>query len=296
MQRIGINALFGQPSRQFIGAQPRSDEDKRLFIPHLPELIEQNITLVAVLHEDGALADGIHRFAGPRGADGHRITEKGLGKGLHLVRHRGRKENRLGCFRQCLENAPDRRQKAEIDHLVALVEHEMLDLAQINLALCLQILEPARRGDNDIDTLFQRADLEIIALAATDGQITHLQTGRERLDTVRDLIGKLAGRDEHQNSCMARQFRLAPLEKNMQQWQKIGRRLAGAGLRQADQVAPFENRRNGVTLDRGRVDQPLRRDIVDNRRCKAKLEKGIGFERGVRCDVALVCCLIGIRR
>ncbi len=295
MQRIRINALFGQPSRQLIGTQARSDENKRLFIPHLPKLTEQDITLVTILHKDGALADGIHSFAGARGADHNRITEKGLGKRLHLVGHRGREKDRLACFRQRLENTPDRRQEAEIDHLVALIEHEMLDLPQINLALRLQILEPARGGDDDIDSLFQRANLEIIALTATDGQVTHLQTCRECLDAVRDLIGKLTGRNKHENACMARQFRLPPVEKNIQQRQQIGRRLAGAGLRKANEVAPFENGRNGVTLDRCRVGQSLRRYVIDNRRCQTKVEKGIGCERGVN-NVALAGRHIAIRR
>ena len=295
MQRIRIDAPVGQPSRQLIGAQARSDENKRLFIPHLPKLTEQDITLVTILHKDGALADGIDSFARARGADDDRITEKGFGKGLHLVRHRGREKDSLACFRQRLENTPDRRQEAEIDHLITLVEHEMLDLPQINLALRLQILEPARRGDDDIDTLFQRANLEIIALAAADGQVTHLQTCRERLDAVRDLIGKFPCRNKHENACMARQLRLAPVEKNIQQRQKIGRRLAGAGLREANEVAPFENGRNRVPLDRCRIGQPLRRDIVDNRRCQTKLEERIGCERGVR-NIAFIHRLIGIRR
>ena len=60
----------------------------------------------------------------------------------------------------------------------------MLDVVEIDLATGLQILEPARGGDNNIDPLVQRANLEIIPLTATDGQVAHLEASGEGLDAV----------------------------------------------------------------------------------------------------------------
>ena len=175
VKRVGVDTVFGQPSCQFIGPQPRPHEDKRLFIPHTRKLAKQDVTLVGVANEDRALIDGIHRLAGLRGADGDRVGEECLGKRLHFLRHGGREKHRLRFGRQSLENAFNRRQEAEINHLVALVEYEMLYLPEINLALRLQILEPPRRGDDDINTLFQGTKLKIITLTSTDGEITNLQ-------------------------------------------------------------------------------------------------------------------------
>ena len=174
MQCVGVDPLLGQPFRQFIGPQARSDEDECLFIRNLREFLKQDIPLVGIANQNGPLADSVNRFAGMRRADGDRIAEKGFGKCLHFHRHCRRKENCLCCFRKRLENAFDRRQETEIDHLVAFIKHKMLNLPEIDLSLRLKVFEPTRRGDDDVDTLFQRTNLEIIAFTAADRQITHL--------------------------------------------------------------------------------------------------------------------------
>ena len=125
-------------------ARSASHEDQRLLAFHAAELAEENVALVGIADQHGALADGIDRFAGAFGLDRHRIGQEGFGKPFHLVRHRGREEDGLAGLRQRLENAPDRRQEAQIDHLVALIEDEMFDIRQIDLAAGHQILETPR--------------------------------------------------------------------------------------------------------------------------------------------------------
>src|SRR5207302_3989840 len=74
------------------------------------------------------------------------------------------------------------------------------------------------------------------------------------LKAVEDLAGQFAGRAEHQHAAALafRPTRLA--EEMMQDRQREGCGLAGAGLRDPDHVAARKRDRNGLHLDRGRRD------------------------------------------
>ena len=65
-------------------------------------------------------------------------------------------------------------------------------------------------------------------------------------DLSRDLSGEFPRGSEHQGS----RLRAARLEKPVEQGQRKGRRLAGAGLSQAQHVAAGATRGNGLLLDR----------------------------------------------
>ena len=55
------------------------------------------------------------------------------------------------CLRQLRDDAADRREEAEVEHLVGLVEHEDLDPPRSTLR-CVDVVEqPARRGDEHVD-------------------------------------------------------------------------------------------------------------------------------------------------
>ena len=275
MQHVGIQPLLAKPVSKLLGADSCPRKDKHLSAIELLELLQQHIALVHSLDQHRRLFNGVHRLAGPCRTDGHRILEEGFSKCLHLLRHRRREEYRLAGRGQCLENAFDRRIEAEIDHLVAFVEDKMLDIVELDLATGLKVLETARRGHDHINAFIQRPDLEVIALAAADGNVADLEAAGESLDAVRNLIGELSRRGEDQHACPAHIVGLALVEQLVQKRQQIGRRLTGAGLRQADEIMSGKNGRNGLLLDRGRLGQALRRDVVDDARRETKFKKRI---------------------
>ena len=184
MKHVGVQPLFAKPVGKIFGAHPCAREDQNLTAIKLAKLVEQDVALVRPPDQNRRLGDGIHRLAGLCRLDRHRVVEEGFGKGLHLRRHGRREEHGLAGGWQGFENPLDSGIETEVDHLVALIEDEMLDIVEIHLAAGLQILEPARGRDDDIHALVQRANLEIIALAATDGEIAHLEASREGLDAV----------------------------------------------------------------------------------------------------------------
>ena len=58
-------------------------------------------------------------------------------------------------LRQQLEDAPDVRQEAHVEHPVRLVEHEDLDLAEVDVPLADVVEQAAGRGDEDLDPAAQ---------------------------------------------------------------------------------------------------------------------------------------------
>ena len=85
-----------------------------------------------------------------------------------LLRERRREQQVLAARREQLEDPPDVRQEAHVQHPVRLVEHEDLDLAEIDRPLPDVVEQPARRRDEDLDAGAQRLDLGLDRDAAVD--------------------------------------------------------------------------------------------------------------------------------
>ena len=64
------------------------------------------------------------------------------------------------------DDAADRREEAQIQHLVGLVEDEDLRAGQADIALADVVEEPARRGNQHVDAAGERLDLRAMADAA----------------------------------------------------------------------------------------------------------------------------------
>ena len=93
------------------------------------------------------------------------------------------------------DDAADRRQEAQVEHLVGLVEHEDLACPRATMLRSRKVVEqPAGRGDQHVDAARQRLDLRPVADAAEhdgDGEAEMAAVGAEALG---DLGGQLAGR------------------------------------------------------------------------------------------------------
>ena len=60
-------------------------------------------------------------------------------------------KNRVCRFRQRGDDPPDRRDEAHVEHLVGFVEHEDLDLREVDVPLLHEVEQAAGRGDEDVD-------------------------------------------------------------------------------------------------------------------------------------------------
>ncbi len=95
----------------------------------------------------------------------------------------------------------------------------------------------------------KRAELHAVGLATVDGQHVHArQPSGIPLEGLAHLQGELAGGSQHE-----RLWRLLLEVELAEDGQRKGRRLAGAGLREPDDVPPLEQRGDRRLLDRRRV-------------------------------------------
>ena len=126
-----------------------------------------------------------------RGADLHvlRVPDDLVRQLHHFVRHRRREEQRLPRVpvRQRRDDAADVGPEAHVHHPVRLVEHERLELVEVDGAVALVIHQPAGRGDDDVDAGLERALLRIHRDAAVDRDAGEVRVIREALDVVLDL-------------------------------------------------------------------------------------------------------------
>ncbi len=100
--------------------------------------------------------------------------------------------------RQEREDLADVADEAHVEHPVGLVEDEDLDPRQVDRPLADVVEQPAGRGDDDLGTGAQRADLRIEADAAVDGRRADGVLGAVGPDALLDLERELAGRGEDQ--------------------------------------------------------------------------------------------------
>ena len=190
-----------------------------------------------------------------------------------VVGERGREQQVLALLRQQRDDAADVGQETHVEHAVGFVEHEDLDVPQIDVALRRVIEQPARRRDEHVDAA---AQLAICGLMLTPPKIDgRLQ--RHVLAVVAhallDLRRELARRREDQCADAARPFvrrRRGARHEPLQQRQREAGRLAGAGLRAGHDVAPFEHDGNDATLDRRGLRVALFRNATQQRGRKAE--------------------------
>src|SRR5438128_4115338 len=189
---------------------------------------------------------------------------------LDLRSHRRGEEEGLSLPWEGVDDPPDVREEAHVEHPVRLVEDEDLEPAEIDVAAGHVIEQAAGGRNNHIDAcaegvlLCRHADASIDRMAVDSGAL------RKPTEGDLDLGCELARRREDEGPRPARGLFHESLEDRKEE----GGRLPGARLRCTDHVAIGEDRRDRLFLDRcGRlVSEAVYRP--DENRVKAEMVKG----------------------
>ncbi len=281
VQRLGAVAAPAQRLGQLVDLDPRSAEDDRRGRRFHVEHARQRGRLVAALHDVGHLAHA-RRFALGDGLGGdrhpHRVAQVALGDLEDAARHRGREERRLALAGHGGENRFQLVGEAHVEHLVGLVEHDRLDGVEIERAAAEVVQRAAGRRDDDVHAALERAQLLAHRLAAVDRQHPDAQAAPVAVHRLGDLHRQLAGR--HQDQAADRAPLAARAADAVQQRQREGGRLAGAGRGLAQHVAPGQQRRDRLALDRGRLLVAQRRQLGDQRGIDAQRGKAVAARFG----------------
>ena len=124
---------------------------------------------------------------------------------------------------------------------------------EVDLALLHQVEQASRRRDQHVEAAAQRLHLRALADAAEDHVAADAAARRVLRERGADLRRELARRCQHQRADRMPAAAALVREQRIEDRQREGRRLAGAGLRAAEHVAAREHVRNGLQLDRGRL-------------------------------------------
>ena len=241
------------------------------------EEVDEEVVLVALLHEHARLRNLVHGRRLGRHHHLDRVVHELAGEVEDFGRKRGAEEHRLAKLagrpsgrraggravrREFRDDALDVRQEAHVEHPVRLVEHEQLHAVEVHHALRHQVDEASRGGDHHLGALLERLHLRELRDAPE-----HDRERRARVLRVGGIVlGRLRrefarGRENQRTRVPGLLFplvsRLLSLDMTLQQLVKNGQHerggLARARLGAADQVASFEERRDGLLLD-GRGD------------------------------------------
>ena len=239
--------VLGEPVRAMLGAREHQHLVPLLFADELGE----QFRLAAAVDEDHLLAHRFHGGVARRRLDGRRVLQQGVRERADLVGERRREQQRLPLLRQQREHALHVGQEAHVQHAVGLVEHEHLDLRQVDRLLSGVVEQAARRGDDDVDSALERRDLVVDRHAAEDDGDGGLLVLAVVAHALLDLRREFARRREDQRAHRVARLARGGLRQRepMQDRQHEAGGLAGAGLRAGEQVATCEHQRNGLLLD-----------------------------------------------
>ena len=124
------------------------------------------------------------------------------------------------------------------------------------------IEEAPRRRHQHVESARQRPDLRAVRHAAEHDGDFERQADREIAKALRDLAGEFARRAQHQHARPAPRRGTLVGDEAIEDRQREGRGLAGAGLGDADEIAPAHQDRNGLRLNRRRLNEFRRRKVL----------------------------------
>ncbi len=203
---FGADASSDQATHDLVGAMLGSCEDQGTVNRFSPQHVDQDCRLCGTIDANDALLDAFNGRGGRRYRDLDRVAQHLHGEFGDGTRQGGRKHQRLPLDRKHTDNLTDIMDKAHVEHPVGFVENEPLDLAQSERIVFDKIKQPARRGDENIRAIEQRANLPTHRHTAYRQRGSKAQVAAVRAEGIEDLAQQFAGRAEHQDSAaLARQ-------------------------------------------------------------------------------------------
>ena len=244
-QRLRADALVAQLRERLLRRERPVDEDEAALDRQRTRELAHALDLLAERHGDEVMMAGGNLFGRLLDLDALRMAEERSAL-ARLLRVRRREHQRLAVLRQELDDVGRRQVVLVVEQAVELVEHEEADACQLELSLARELEDAAGRADDEL-----RLFLELVALArdvrAAD-EALHADAEPCLLAQVprlaRDLHRQLIRRREHDGLRLA-----AVLVELHEEGQQVGKRLARARRRHAEDVRASEDLRDGLLLD-----------------------------------------------
>ena len=178
------------------------------------------------------------------------VMHEALRQALDRRRQRRREHHGAPVLGQLLEDVLDLGQETEVEHVIGLVEHQVLDAVESQVAATDVVEQPPWRCDHQLGAaVLEGVDLPLHADATDERSAAQAHLVAHHRHELGRLQSDLAGgtNDERLHAVLG----LDHVEKRKHE----RRRLAGAGLGQPDQIAAVEGDRDHRALDRRRPQQ-----------------------------------------
>ncbi len=279
VDRFGLDAITFQVARQACGADLGVREDDDLIEAARLHQMHDGSALGVAGHLVGDLRDGRGGGVARRHFDFDGVVQVRPAQLADFVAERGREQKALTLRGQQADDALQVRQKAHVEHAVRFVQHQDADLAEVHVLLFNVIEQTARRGNQHFAAAAQRFLLRTDIHAAEHHGRAQRRLLAVALDALEDLVREFArGRQDQRAHRMpgGRSAGVGQRHEAMQDRDRERRRLAGAGLGGAHDVAARHHHGNRLRLDgrRGGIagfgdglqQQGVQPEIVERRR------------------------------
>ena len=240
---------LGELVDRLAGAAEDHRGRRRLDVQHPAErggLVPARHDVRALAHQRDLVLRGL-RLAE---LDPRRVVQVAADHAVDPGRHRRGEQQRLPVLRGVREDRLDVLGEPHVEHLVGLVEHDHLQLAEPKRAPGDVVERAPRRRDHHVDAPGQRPELLADRLAAVDRDDPRAQVVPVAVHRLGDLDGQLPRRHQHQRE--RRDLGARPRDP-LEHRQRERRRLAGARRGLPDEVAARQQGRDGEPLDGRRL-------------------------------------------
>ncbi len=250
VDRAGRDPVAFKMLGHLVGAAFGSREDDRPGHFRIGEKLDEEIALAACLNKQDPVVDSVGGFRGrsDRHLDG--IDEKPARERGNFVWHRRREKKVLPAFWKGTGYPPDGFHKTEVEHAIGLVEDENFGLAKARRPAIEVIFETARRRDQNVEAAREGLNLRTMRHAAEDNGSGEGKARAKTPEALGDLTRQFACRTQNQHAAAIARGGAIMRCEIMENGKREGRRLAGAGLGYANEVAPRHDGGNGLRLDR----------------------------------------------
>ena len=182
-----------------------------------------------------------------RHPDPHRVAEVTVGDLVDAGRQGGGEEHRLAVLGAGLEDRVEVVREAHVEHLVGLVEDHHRHRVEAQAAALDVVDGPARCGHHHVHAPAEHLELLHDGLAPEHRQDLHAEFAAVAVDGLTHLHGEFPGGHQDQRHGRGRLAGGDPLEDR----EREGRCLAGAGGGLCEQVAAGAHHRDRLGLDGG---------------------------------------------
>ncbi len=217
--------------RELLGERLGAHEEQRA--SGVGNELGEDLALVLVRDEEEVVGDA---RVGALRVDrvGQRIVQEPVDQHADVAVE-GRREEQALAGGNLLQQALHRRQEAHVGHEVGFVHDDHLDVGERERLLLQEVLEPAGRGDHDVDAALEPSELAGVADAAVHGHGLDAHGLAERLDGLGHLDRQLARGHQHQRT--GTPGTTLTLGQPRHDRQREGDGLAGAGPAAAQDIA-----------------------------------------------------------